>query len=86
MPRRNPGTWGALLEWCVTEGVDSVCAKLERVHRVYQEREAALWAEGSDRSAEARKVQKVVLKQAETLARLRQMSDEDARALFDGRV
>ena len=83
---KGGGNWKQLLEACQSVGKDIVIKKLEAYHRQLENLEAELWADPSTYN-QARKLRSALLKQDETLIRLRQMSDNDIRiSLETGKV
>ncbi len=79
MPKqKGEGNWKQLLLACQIFGKDNVIAKLESYHKVLEELSISLWAEPKTQY-KTHKLDLMLLKQDETLIRLRQMSDDDIR-------
>jgi len=76
--KKGEETWQELLEACQKVGKDKIIANLEVYHRQLENLEANLWSE-PEHHAEARLLSYILLKQDETLIRLRQMTDDDIR-------
>lgn len=74
-------TWRELLEACRRDGLEAVIKRLEAVHAVYEQWQAAAWGEPEQHSV-ARRLQQVCLKQDETLIKLRQMTPADVELLL----
>ena len=79
--RRKDMTWRELLEACRRDGLEAVIKRLEAVHAVYEQWQAAAWGEPEQHSL-ARRLQQVCLKQDETLIKLRQMTPADVELLL----
>lgn len=70
-----------LLEVCQTVGRQKLIETLEKEHKVYERYEAAAWADPAT-YPQARYLQRLCLRQDETLIRLRQMTDDDVTRLL----
>jgi hypothetical protein len=66
---------------CLREGKEKVIERLEEWHKRLEWQEACAWEDPAT-YAIARRLGSVLTKQAETLIRLKMMSEEDMRALL----
>jgi len=81
LSKKGESTWYGLLLACKKVGKDKVLEKLEAEHRVWENASASWWAEPS-MHYKAHKLDLMLLKQDETMIKLRNMSDEDIDKLL----
>ena len=70
--------WKQLLRQCQTEGKEKVLARLEAYHKTLESMQVAFFAE-PETVSKAVRMTPILLKQDETLIRLRQMTDDDIK-------
>lgn len=86
MGKIKKGSWEELLLSCKKYGKDNIIKALETFHKQIENQAAYCWSEPHLHSR-AIALDKILLKQDETLIRLRQMTDEDiAISLKTGKV
>jgi hypothetical protein len=78
MKSKNEGNWKGLLSACEKYGKENVIVKLEAYHKSLENMSANMWA-NPEMHNRAHKLDLMLLKQDETLIRLKQMSDEDIK-------
>jgi len=76
--RKGESNWEQLLEACQKDGKEEVIKKIEAYHNSLEWLQADLFA-NPETVHRASKMSPMLLKQDETLIRLRAMSDEDIR-------
>ena len=74
--------WRTILEACVEHGKETVLAALERHHSRMEHMEAAILAEPGYSIRSAHRLSATLLRQDETMIRLRQLTDADIRRLL----
>ncbi len=77
--KKGETSWKQLLEATLKVGKDKMLESLDAYHRTLEGVEAAMWAE-PEMHGRARAMAQTLLKQDETLIRLRSMSEDDMRA------
>lgn len=74
--------WEGLLRWCLKDGKDNVLKKLEAYHRVLENQQAYLFGD-PETVNQASKMTAILLRQDETMIKLRQMTDEDIKRILE---
>ena len=74
--------WEQLLTLCLREGKDNVLKRLEAYHSVLENQQAYLYGD-PETVQQASKMTAMLLKQDETMIKLRLMTDEDIKRILN---
>ena len=75
-------TWEQLLTVCLRDGKETILKRLEEYHRVLENQQVYLYGDPNT-VHQASKMSAMLLKQDETMIKLRQMTEDDMRRILN---